>query len=393
MFALTLPAAAYAQESDPDSMPTRREFIDRPLEIPRDPFNLGVKSMAYTAGLKVAGVFDDNVRLTADDEESDFITVLLLSGELFYKREESELHLAYHGRNRIYADNDDLNGMEHFLDASGLFRLDRIRVEAGVEWRDRKDTFNPLEIPEPVDSRSARGYLRVGADFNRLDVAGTLELTHFTIDDSFHDRGDFERVGFSLMGTLRAWPQAEMFGEVLLRSTDYDENVFSDFSYIRVAVGARTAFTSTIRGEGRIGFGRTEIDDEGAIPSDDFSGVVVEALAAWDLDERHIIFAGIEYGPSESVVTGLGVHQGFHAGWRFRLEEQWAVRSSVRWGRETDADGDFERTGLEWRLGARWDSRANFYADAGVLVRAAESDDSALEYDNFRISFGMGVEW
>lgn len=393
LLALSIPSAARAQDSDADAIPTRRSFIDAPLEIPHDPFGLGLKHTAYSVGLKIAGVFDDNVFLESSGEERDFITVILLSADVRFRREETEAHVSYRGRERIYAKNSDLTGMEHFLDASGSMKVSDLRLEAGVDYRERKDTFDVLEIREPVDSRYDREYVRVGTDFNKVDVSVTGEMAHLHFDDGFHDRGDYTRVGVSLMAAARLWPQAEAFGEIRYRTTDYDEGVFSDFSYVRATVGARGAFTPTFRGEGRIGFGRTQTEDEGTLGSTDYSGFVIEGRAAWEMSEKHSFEAGVFYEPAESVVTGLAVHGGVHAGWRFRFDERWSFRTSVRWGRETDPDGDFERTGLHWRAGARWNSGDLFFADAGVLYRTAMADDSAAEYDNLRFSIGMGVEW
>lgn len=387
--ALALPGAARAQEGDVDSIPTARST----LEVPHDPFNLGVKDLAYAVGLKVAGVYDDNVLLTSANEEEDFITVLLLSGEALYKREGNEGRLSYRGRERLYSRNSELSGMEHFLDGSGTLRLSNFRLEAGFVWRAMKDTFDALEVREPVDSRFDREYVRAGADFNKFDVSFTVERAGFAVDDSLHDRGDYERIGFALLGAARLWPQAEAFVELLARSTDYREGLFSDFSFFRFALGARGSFSPKVRGEARLGWGRTRTDDEGILAEDDFSGIVVDATATWSVNERHEVSGGVVLEPAESVVSGLAIDHGVHAGWRFRMSERWLFRGSVRWSRETDSDGNGDRTGLQWRFGTRWDSGGRFYADAGILVRSADTGDAALDYDNVRFSIGMGVEW
>lgn len=393
LFALLLPAAARGQDADVDTIPIRREFLDPPPEIPHDPFGFGFTNIGYTVGLKLAEVYDDNIFLTAAAEEEDLITVILLSAEGHYRREDNEANVTYRGRERIYADNSDLTGMEHFVDASGRVRVSDFQFEAGGEWKDLKDTFNPLEIPEPVDSTFGRGFLRAGVEGNKVKVSLTAELARFAVDDDLHDRGDYDQAGLALLGAVSAWTQAEAFIEVLFRSTDYDEGEFSDFSYLRIAVGARGTFSPRLRGVGRIGFGRTETEDEGTIPSDDFTGLIADVTATWDMSEKHELFGGLLYAPSESVVSGLAIHQGVHAGWRFRMNEYWAVRTSVRWSQETDASGDFERSGFWWRAGVRWDSGKTLYADAGLLMRTADADDPTLEYDNLRLSIGMGAEW
>jgi hypothetical protein len=391
--ALSVPAVAAAQDSDVDLVPTRREFLDPALEFPHDPFNLGARRTAYTVGLKLAGVFDDNVFLSESDEEEDFITVVLLSADVVHRVDENEARFSYRGRERIYADHGDLTGMEHYLDGSGVMRVSRFILGAGLEYRDRKDSFNPLEIPEPVDSRYLAVAIRGGAVFNEFDLLGSLEVAQFSIDDDFHDRGDYDRIGFSLRASAKTWPQAESFGEIVARSTDYEEDAFSDFSYYRLAVGARGTFSPTLRGEASIGYARTEEDEAGDFETDDFSGLVLEAVGTWALNEKNEFAAGLTYGPSESAVTGLTVRQGVHAGWLYRMTERLGFRSSVRWSRESDPEGDLDRSGLQVRGSARWESGDHFYADAGVLLRAADSDDPTLEYDNVRISFGLGVEW
>lgn len=389
LLALALPAAARAQD-DADSAPTRRAYIDAPLEVPHDPFDLGARNTGYAVGLRIAEVYDDNLFLAEDAEEDDLITVLLLTADVRYLREEDEVALSYRGRERIYAEHDELNGMEHFIDAMGRKALGRARLEAGLEWRDLKDTFDALEVRSPVDSRFFHGYVRPGIDFNAFSVSLTGEFARFTIDDDVLDRGDYSRVGASLVAAARAWGESEAFGELMFRSTDYDEPDFSDFDYLRFAVGARGAFSPVLRGEARVGAGRTEAEDDAV---DDFSGVILGGVVAWTPGEKHEIALGAFHEPTESVVTGLGVAAGVDVRWRFRLDERWTIRSSVRWGREADPNGDFDRTGTAGRFGVRWDSGGRAYADAGVLVRAAESSDLALEYDNVRFSLGLGVEW
>jgi len=135
---LALASEVRAQDEDvdpnPDPMPR--------LEGPNDPFGLGVKKLAYSVGMKIAEIYDDNVFLARDAEESDRITTLLLKTRLRYDLGEGAALLNYRGRERLFAENTEFNGMEHFLDGSVTKTVSNLKFEAGLEWTALKDPFD-----------------------------------------------------------------------------------------------------------------------------------------------------------------------------------------------------------------------------------------------------------
>jgi len=389
VFAFALPAAAFAQDGEADPNPDP----ERPLEEPHDPFGLGVEKLAYSAGLKIVEIFDDNVFLSPVGEESDRITVAILKARLRYREEAGSVTLNYRGRERRFDEHDEFDGMEHFFDGSGTVSFTPFRVEAGADGRDLKEPFDVLQVTERFDSRFDREYVRAVADFNRFDVEVEGALARFTIDDDILDRGDYRRREAAVLASVDAWDQAAAFVELRLHRTEYDEPDFGDLSFLRFTVGARGALTAKTRGEIRIGFARAELEEGTVFPEDDFTGLTALAALTWEPGEKHELRADLRREPIESVITGLAIVDGVRLTYRFRFAERWRFQGMLSWDRERESDGSNDRRGLQARGGVQWAVGERFYADIGALFRSADSDDAALEYENLRISIGMGVEW
>jgi len=389
LIALALASDVRAQDEDvdpnPDPMPR--------LEGPNDPFGLGVKKLAYSVGMKIAEIYDDNVFLTPASEESDRITTLLLKTRLRYDLGEGAAVLNYRGRERLFAENTEFNGMEHFLDGSVTKTVSNLRFEAGLEWTDLKDPFDVLQVTARVDSRYERARVLAAADFNRLDIEVSGAIARFSIDDDLLDRGDYLRREAAVLGAAQTWPQAAVFAEVRIQTTDYDEPDLSDFTFLSVDVGIRGTFTAKLRGETRIGFGRVDTEGGGIFPVDDFTGLVAAASAVWEIGEKRELRADLSRRPIESVLTGLAIADGIRIGYRHAFTERWTFQGMVSWDREEESNGSNTRRGVALRGGVQWGFWDRYHADLGLLYRARESDDRALEYENFRVSLGIGVEW
>ena len=389
LFACVLSTEVRAQDEDVDPIPDPMPA----LEGPNDPFGLGVKKLAYSVGMKIAEIYDDNVFLAPEAEESDRITTLLLRTRVRYDFGEGAAALNYRGRERLFADHTEFNGMEHFLDGSVTRTLSNLKFEAGLEWTALKDPFDVLQVTDRVDSRFARGRLLAGADFNRLDIEVTGAISRFTLDDDVLDRGDYLRREAGVLAAVEAWPRASAFAEVRFQQTDYDEPDFSDFDFLRVDGGIRGAFTAKLRGEARIGLGRVETEGGGIFPVDAFTEFVAAAFAVWEISEKQELRAELSRRPIESVLTGLAIADGVRVGYRWTFSERWTAQGEVSWDREEESDGSNLRRGLHVRGGVQWAFWDRYHADLGVLHRSRRSDDPGLEYENFRISLGIGVEW
>ena len=389
VLALSIPSRLLAQDGEADPNPDP----ERPLEETHDPLGLGAKKLAYSAGLKITEVFDDNVFLTPDNEESDRITIILLKARLRYSGDRTDAKVNYRGRERLFDTHDEFDGMEHYFDASGGVKVSRFRFEAGVEARWLKDPFDVLQVSGRFDSRFDRAHVRATADFNRMDVEMEVAAARFAIDDDVLDRGDYRRLEAGLLVAADAWDQVSVFAEVRLHDTNYVESDFGDLSFLRAAAGVRGALTGKTRGEIRIGVARAELDEGAAFPADDFTGLTASAAVTWEPTPKQELRAELRREPIESVLTGLAIVDGVRLSWLLRPSERWTAQAMVSWDRERESDGSNDRRGLQVRGGVQWAFGERFYADAGALYRVADSDDAALEFENVRFSVGVGVQW
>jgi hypothetical protein len=387
--ALALPPAALAQDADVDPNPDPEPS----LEGPHDPFGLGVKKLAYSTGLKIAEVFDDNILLAPGDPESDRITVILLKARLRWESGRESAHVNYRGRERLFADHTEFNGMEHFLDAAGSVGVSSFRFEAGLEWKELKDPFDVLQVTGPVDSRYDREYLRAVADFNRFDAEVTAARARFAIDDAALARGDYLRRELSALAAVEVGPQVALFAEVRLLSSDYDEPAFSDFTYTRVVGGIRGSLSPKVHTEARLGFGQADPDSGGLLPAEKFTGVVAAISGVWEIGEKHDLRVELAREPMESVLSGLAIADGIKLRYRRPLAEGWSAQGLLSWDRRQESDGSIDRRVITAGVGVQWAFRERFHADFGALYRTADADVGALEFENFRFSLGLGVDW
>lgn len=387
--ALALPPAARAQDADVDPTPDPEPS----LEGPHDPFGLGVKKLAYSTGLKIAEVFDDNILLAPVDPESDRITVILLKARLRWESGRESAHVNYQGRERLFADHAEFNGMEHFVDAGGSAGVSSFRFEAGLEWKDLKDPFDVLQVTGPVDSRFDREYVRALGDFNRFDVELTAARARFAIDDAALARGNYLRREVAALGAMEVGPQVAAFMELRLSKSDYDEPAFSDFTYTRVVGGIRGAVSPKVHTEARLGFGRADPDEGGLLPVEKFTGAVASISATWEIGEKHDLRVELAREPMESVLSGLAIADGVHVRYRTTFTEGWSAQGLLSWDRQEESDGSNERRVILARVGLQWAFRERFHADFGALYRAADSEVPTLEFENYRFSLGLGVDW
>ncbi|HKS16887.1 MAG TPA: outer membrane beta-barrel protein [Planctomycetota bacterium] len=387
--AIALPGTTLAQdgESDPNPDPLGS------LEEPHDPFGLGFEKLAYSVGLKLVEVFDDNVFLAPAGEESDRITVAILKARLRYGTGAGSAVANYRGRYRRFREHDEFDGMEHFFDARGVFSVAPLRFEAGVDANALKDPFDVLQVVGRVDSRFDRGFVKAIADFNRVDVEVEGARARFTLDDDGLDRGNYTRLEAGLLAAVDAWDEASAFIEFRLHETEYDEPDFGDLSLLRLVAGVRGSLTAKLRGEARVGIARAELEEGTVFPADDFTGPTAIVALTWVPGEKHEIRADVHREPIESVVTGLAIVDGVRVSYRFLASPRWTVQGMVSWDRERESDGSNERHAFHVRGGVQWAVAEKIYADAGALFRSADSDDAALEYENLRLSIGLGVEW
>lgn len=132
-----IPTALAPDQATPD-------FLDEPLVESTDPWVFSVE---------VAGLFDDNIRLSGVNKEQDFLFMLRASvawqwGDVTRKR-ASWGRIFYEATGIAFAEDSDENSVDHDFQAGG--QLSRGRLSAALEARYRKLSGATPDLGDRVD--------------------------------------------------------------------------------------------------------------------------------------------------------------------------------------------------------------------------------------------------
>jgi hypothetical protein len=175
-------------------------------------------------------------------------------------------------------------------------------------------------------------------------------------------------------------------------ATEYDEPIFSDFEVVQVWAGARFLASARTHFEAAIGYARAEPDgDPTAVPFEDFSEVVGHLTGVWVPQEHHEVTVALHRAPVESVNSGLALSTEVRLGYRYTIPDRGEVRLGLYWERRDESFENESRRGLGLRAGGQWDFAHRFFTDGGILLRSRDSDEPDEDYENLRISIGLGV--
>lgn len=115
------------------SAPEMRETYDgKYMAMPESP-----RRWQFILGLTAGAYYDDNIFLTNDHEEEDFVfTIAPTIGFLFGDPSRNTVSLLYTPTFLFFADNDGENTIEHALDLNFTKRTDRYRLSFNGGYRD-----------------------------------------------------------------------------------------------------------------------------------------------------------------------------------------------------------------------------------------------------------------
>ncbi|MBI4565925.1 MAG: outer membrane beta-barrel protein [Planctomycetes bacterium] len=380
---LILAAPALAQG---EPLPQEQEY--------QDYFGIGGKALKVTGGFKTEAWWDNNLTLAADNEIDDFYVALIPELQLRYDLDPYSASFKYRGRDQHFNDNNQFNGMEHFMDALVRYQAGMFWAEAGDEYKNRKEPLDPLQFPGRLDMLSNRGWVTGGADFNQIDLEVTAELTRQEIFDPVLDLGDFRRASISGLIAYDVMPKTQVFVEGLIAATEYDDDdILNSFTFFRAVVGVRGRPTAKLLVNLRAGFGLADPDDDALIPSDEIAGPVATGSITWFVTEVGTLKAELIHQPLESIFTGLVQITAFKVDYEHRYSERISFKAGAGVEQQIESEGEFDRLGVEAHAGSSYAVGRHFTLDAWLQFRAKRSDTDLAEYDNVRGYVGAAITW
>jgi hypothetical protein len=152
--------------------------------------------ITFSPRARVSEEYTDNLNLTAEDEEEDFITTTSVGASLGFRGVTSGLTLAYDPEYASYKDNTDLNAWRHFASMEAYWQMSRVtRLNLNDRFTVSDDPADDIE--NSIEARERNRYTRNTAhvdithQFGREDSVA-LGYEHTLLENELETEEDSE---------------------------------------------------------------------------------------------------------------------------------------------------------------------------------------------------------
>ena len=365
------------------------------------------RTIEFNMGVEVSESFTDNVFLTSNFKQSDFITTVSPWAKWTLATDDFKLDLRASAEIGRYSNFSTENYEDYLVGANARYRLaNGIFVFGGVDhaW-DHEDRTSPDDANglRPTELRKATGYLGIGGRQNGRSFRFGLNVRNVDFDDAAaagglivnnddRDRRDIEiggRIG------LNKTESGEFFLQGIYETREYSAAT-DDLGFQRSSKGfsATIGYTGRIgalTGEAQVGVLSRNYDDPR------FSTVVTPTFGAdlsWHTGPRTRVTGKIERKLNETTVPGASGYTSTTAGVRiFHDVAQDLSLNSYFFLTQNDYRG-INRTDYlgEAGLGLQYHLNPRVYLDASYYFRQRLSTTAGFEFDEHRFFFGLGTD-
>lgn len=404
--AFSVGSAAYAQDRDPvpPQEPTAVEttWID---EV-RDFLSFGPIKINVSAG--VAEEYTDNVFVTTNDKQGDFITKFEPSINVSVDAGQHDLDFFADAEIARFADHDSEDYDDFRLGGEGKLRFDaNTFLFGGAEYgwehegRESPDDVNGVEPTEYEEAfffggiahRSDRFVMRFGGTLTDLDFDDVRAAGGAIINNDDRDRTMSEigtRVGY------RFDPTYEFFVQASYDDRDYD-TATDDFGFnrdsdgYRVAGGVRATFRPELQAEAYIGL----IDQDYADPTlTNVSTLDFGGRLDWQMSPPTMLTAFVDRTLEETTLAGASGYLSTTGG--ARLEHEVRPDLSMH-GHLYFTENDYQggaRTDhvLNSGVGVKWFFLPNFYTGLDYTFLQRNSDAAGADFNENIAMIRLGAQ-
>jgi hypothetical protein len=270
--------------------------------------SFGSGKFQFFPELAVGLVYNDNIYLDENDEESDVISHVIPRLMIDYSLEErGHIKLGYAGDFAVYTDFSDNNWQRHNLGfefdynaPSGLF------VDLGNNYVHTSDPFGSAE-EYALGQQKKRWYnlLGLGLGYNHADATKVVGYANYNVQEYKDTEADWSQnfdeisygAGFEKRVAQKTWSFVRYFhGERDYSTASPDgtvnESNDADFIFDRVAAGLTWDLTSRVTGELNFGYGWLDYENPA-----DADGVPYEDQNTW------LAATGIDYAIKPGVTN------------------------------------------------------------------------------------------
>jgi polysaccharide biosynthesis protein VpsM len=251
--------------------------------------NLALGPFRILTTLDLAGEYNDNILLAPRDEESDFIWTISPGVTIELPGRRWALRLGYRADIIRYTDHNELDTVDHTVQASAQGNFDRLNLSVSDEFK-TTENFAGFPVPE-LTTRADRheNLLRAEAEYRVADRWSVGAHYSFLlvdyVDDPQFDELDRQDHTFGATVFYRVAPKTSVLAEYDYQIVRYDLDAVaadrdSDSHFFLVGVkGDLTAKTSATV---KVGY---QVKDYDNPAREDFDGPIVEAEVIWKYRE------------------------------------------------------------------------------------------------------------
>lgn len=392
--ALTFASAAWAQSQEYRPLGARAGgFIVKP-------------------NLELAGEYNSNIFREADDETSDFITILTPSVVLASDWSRHSLSLDIGLEAGVHADSDDddyIDGWATFdaeLDATRATQIfvSNVGYERAHEARGADDA--PADADEPTVFTRLGGLVGVRHKPNRFGVEATARATNVdyedtelfgggTLDGALRDRNEYElalRAGYDIHADYEA------FLKGVYEIVDYDKELNTggfdrDSDGYRVYGGVAFEPSPLTRADVGLGYQTRDYDD---LQLETVDGVFGSMDATWLATPLTTFTLGLSSRIEETTAADAAGKLRYEVtfGVEHELLRNVVLNGAAGYGRQ-DFDGaasDRQDDDISLDLGARYWLNRNFYAGAAYEFDFRDSSASGEGYTVHQLGVTLGAQ-
>lgn len=294
--------------------------------LPRQIFKLGPVELLPKLDEQL--VYDDNIFLTEDDEEEDFIlrTGLGLLADYRFGSNQHRLSAGYDMTRNWFIGGDARNFVEQLASAQLELRFRRLEIAVGDRFEDRTDPILSVftgKIERNINT--AHGRVAWREDDWALELRGQRSTTAF--DDSSFEAFDRDEDLLALEASAKQSEDVTAFARVDAMGRSYEEPGLNDMDGIAGSVGVRAKRGTELDGMVRVGVRAESFDDDAATDSDDSAiNPEVEARARWWMIQAAALEARVERTTEFSPVSNYQVTTRGELTWMHQLETRLSAR-------------------------------------------------------------------
>ena len=366
-------------------------------------FSVGPVDLRPILGL--SETFDDNVYYDkGDGRKSDFFTTFTAGTKLsigrevtinpwldFFEEESNFLSLNYNFNNLTFAQNSNLDALNHNLTLNGRWQMNKLSLKGTSSFKTISGLMGAgYGIKEKVDRDIYNNYYILDYKFSektRFYLSGYFNATDYAKNTALYDDNSFKTItGFS----LKALPKTAFFGEVYYGQSAIDPNrpTFRKGPHMDIIggfIGAQGNFTPHLSGMLKVGVESPSFSDKTPVDTTPVAEISIthryRERTATTLAYRRYSYVSVQSAGVTYVSDSVS------------LNIQQKIGSTGKWIGRASTTATFDSFGSSLVYYDRNDQRYEFNVGLSYMIRVWAAANFNYSFELFESSYPNLIDY